>query len=314
MIKIKQYSKENEKVWDQFIENSKNPLFMFNRKYMEYHEDRFQDNSLMFYDENKLVALLPMNVRNDKLITHEGLTFGGFIESTNVKQHTINDCTSELISYAKGKGIKRIVYKHIPHMYHEQPSEEDIYALFLHGAQISKVEAATVINLRKPLKMPKGRKSQISRAKRESVVVKELNDHDDYCEFINLENRVLSEHYGATATHTGEEMALLHSRFPEHIHLYAAIYEYTIIAGAIVYEYGQVIHLQYLAADDKAREIGALDLVIAEAIEKYRPTKLWLDFGKSTEDDGRFLNEGLISQKESFGGRTNVYETLEIIF
>ena len=70
MIKIKQYSKENEKVWDQFIENSKNPLFMFNRKYMEYHEDRFQDNSLMFYDENKLVALLPMNVRNDKLITH----------------------------------------------------------------------------------------------------------------------------------------------------------------------------------------------------------------------------------------------------
>lgn len=32
----------------------------------------------------------------------------------------------------------------------------------------------------------------------------------------------------------------------------------------------------------------------------------------SAEDGGRYLNEGLIAQKEGFGGRTVVYETYEL--
>ncbi len=37
-----------------------------------------------------------------------------------------------------------------------------------------------------------------------------------------------------------------------------------------------------------------------------------LDFGIFTENGGRYLNEGLISQKDSFGGRTNVYQLWKI--
>ena len=80
------------------------------------------------------------------------------------------------------------------------------------------------------------------------------------------------------------------------------------IAGTIIFEYGQVVHTQYMAANEEARQIGALDLTVNTVIEKYRNNKKWLDFGISTEDGGRVLNEGLISQKEGFGGRTNVYE------
>ena len=63
-----------------------------------------------------------------------------------------------------------------------------------------------------------------------------------------------------------------------------------------------------MAADDVARQIGALDLTIGTVIDVFKEKKLWLDFGISTEDGGKYLNEGLISQKEGFGGRTNVYE------
>ena len=63
-----------------------------------------------------------------------------------------------------------------------------------------------------------------------------------------------------------------------------------------------------MAANEIAREIGALDLAVSAVIEKYRDSKRWLDFGISTENGGRYLNDGLISQKEGFGGRTNVYE------
>ena len=63
-----------------------------------------------------------------------------------------------------------------------------------------------------------------------------------------------------------------------------------------------------MAADEVARQIGALDLTISTVIDTFKEKKLWLDFGISTEDGGKYLNEGLISQKEGFGGRTNVYE------
>ena len=67
-----------------------------------------------------------------------------------------------------------------------------------------------------------------------------------------------------------------------------------------------------MAANEIAREIGALDLAIATVIETYKDSKEWLDFGISTEEAGHYLNEGLISQKEGFGGRTNIYQTWTI--
>ena len=84
------------------------------------------------------------------------------------------------------------------------------------------------------------------------------------------------------------------------------------IAGTVLFIYENAIHTQYMAANDTAREIGALDLTISSVIENYKTTKKWLDFGISTEDMGHYLNEGLISQKEGFGGRTNIYQTWRV--
>ena len=84
------------------------------------------------------------------------------------------------------------------------------------------------------------------------------------------------------------------------------------IAGAVVYEYDTLVHTQYLATNDTARRIGALDLAINHVKETFKDSKKWLDFGISSEDNGMYLNEGLISQKESFGGRTVVYSAWKL--
>lgn len=312
MITVERYETDKREEWDKFCEKSKAPLFMFQRNYMDYHSDRFQDYSLMFFRDGELLALLPMNEAKNCLFSHGGLTYGGFITDAKMKQHTMNECFDSLISYAGEKGFDAIQYKLIPHIYHESPAEEDRYALFCSGAHLLKVEASTVVNLKNPLKMPKGRKAQISRARREDVVVKEMLEDKDFLEFIHLENDVLQARHGTSAVHTGEELALLHHRFPEHIHLFGAKKDGCLVAGTVIYEYGQTIHTQYMAANETAREIGALDFTIFTVMETYRDSKLWLDFGISTEQSGRYLNEGLISQKEGFGGRTNTYETWEI--
>ena len=41
-------------------------------------------------------------------------------------------------------------------------------------------------------------------------------------------------------------------------------------------------------------------------------SKEYFDFGISTENEGLFLNEGLTSQKQEFGGRGIVYDFYEI--
>ena len=312
MIEIERYTDDKLSIWNQFNKQSKNYLFMFDRNYMDYHKDRFRDHSLMFYDEGKLLALLPMSEHDDMLISHGGLTYGGFISDTKMKQHTMMDCFEALINYSKENGFKTIRYKCIPHIYHKQPSEEDRFALFANNANLQTVDVSTVINLSSPLKMPKGRKAQISRAKREGVLIEEHAGSEDFQTFINLENAVLTEHHGVRAVHTGEELKLLHDRLPENIHLFASMKDGKMIAGTVVYEYDEVVHTQYMAANDEARLIGALDFAVATVIEKYKASKKWLDFGISTEHGKIYLNEGLCSQKEGFGGRTDVYEIWEL--
>ena len=311
-ITVIRYDQEQHDRWNAFVQKSKNGVFLFFREFMEYHQDRFEDHSLMFEKDGELAAILPASIKDDVLTSHAGLTYGGFLTDTNTKQHTINECLGALIQYTKEEGIRKIVYKAIPHVFHRQPAEEDLYILHNQGATLRDVCASTVINLKKPLKMTKGRKAQISRAKREGVEIRKTEREEDYREFIELENKVLSERHATHAVHTAEELYLLHSRFPDSIHLYGAFYQTKMIAGTVVFEYEDAIHTQYMASDETGRVIGALDYAVSEVIRDYQDRKTWLDFGISTEDHGTVLNEGLISQKESFGGRTNIYTVWEL--
>lgn len=308
MIVVK-YSSDKKNQWDEFIKSSKNGLFMFYRDYMEYHSDRFIDNSLMFYENEKLISVFPASVSDKVLLSHGGLTFGGFVTDSSMKQHHMNDLFESLLNYSKQNDIQEIIYKQIPHIYHKIPAEEDLYSLFCINASINKIEAATVIDLQNRPKIQKGRKAQITRAKREGVIFEES---DEFEKFINLENDVLGEYHNATAVHTGKELELLHNRFPEQIKLYVGKHGEDIVAGCLLFVYENLVHTQYLAANDWARENGALDLVIFTLIEKFKDNKKWFDFGKSTEGDGKILNKGLISQKEGFGGRSFVYQTWKI--
>ncbi len=310
-MKVVPYSENQKMVWDAFVDVSKNGIFMFKRGFMDYHADRFSDASLLIYnDSEELIALMPATRHGEEIRSHGGLTYGGILSSERMKQAMMLECFEAIRVYYLAQGIKRIIYKSIPHIFHRLPSEEDTYALFRCQAKLLKVEPASVADLQRPYKLPKGRKAQISRAKREGITIRETTD---FAAFIALENEVLSKHHNATAVHTGEELTLLHNRFPEQIKSYCAYdKENQICGGCVVFIYDYTVHTQYLAANDYARENGGLDLVISEVMSLYRQTHRYFDFGISTEEMGAFLNVGLIAQKEGFGGRSVAYLTWEI--
>ncbi|WP_287718855.1 GNAT family N-acetyltransferase [Helicobacter sp.] len=310
MLRIEKFQQEKVQLWNNFNKNAKNGLFMFDRSYMDYHSDRFKDNSLIFYENEKPIALLPCNVSQNALYSHQGLTFGGFIVDENMKQGKMLECFEVLKEYMQENCFEKLIYKSTPYIYHKIPAQEDLYALFRNNAELFRVDCSTTIDLRNICKMPKGRKAQISRAKREGV---KIFSSEDFEAFVMLLNSVLQKQHGVNAVHSTEELKLLYSRFPQNIKLFVAKIDKEIIAAALLFIYDNLVHTQYLAANERAREIGALDLLIKTLIDEFAKSKKYFDFGISTENGGQVLNQGLISQKEGFGGRSVVHQFFALV-
>ncbi len=117
----------------------------------------------------------------------------------------------------------------------------------------------------------------------------------------------MRERHGVAPVHTATETEYLQSTFPENIRLFVAAKEGRMVAGSLVYVTPLVAHTQYLANSEEGRSCGALDYVVDKLISEVYPEKRYFDFGISTEDGGRILNEGLAAQKQEYGARGVVY-------
>ncbi len=309
-MKIVRYEEALKHQWNDFLSNAKNYHFFFHRDYLAYHRDRFEDFSLLFYDEKeRLVALLPANREGEILYSHQGLTYGGVIVNDNMKMETMLMLFDALKRYLKEQGIGRLIYKVVPYIHHQKPAEEDRYALFLHDAKLIQRDAGAVIDLRKPLKYSNGRKWSLKRAKKEDFTIEECSD---FSIFWGLLEEILKQQHDAKPVHSLEEIQLLHDLFPKHIRLYLVYKEGRLLAGGITFDNPEITHLQYVANSNEGRKIGALDYLIDHLIhDRMQKGYAYFDFGTSNEDSGRVLNRGLIDQKERFGARVVVNDRYE---
>jgi len=309
-MKIIIYTSKFKKNWDTFVANSKNGHFFFFREYMEYHSDRFKDFSLLVYDkQDKLIAILPANINNNILYSHQGLTFGGFLINDKMKTETMLEVFSELKIFSKNNNIKKIIYKCIPYIYHIKPSEEDRYALFRNNAKLIRRDVTSTIYLTEQIRYSKGRKWSINKALKAHI---EICESSDYKVFWGLLINVLEKNHSAKPVHLLREMEKLVNSFPKNIKLFLAKKGNITISGALIYENTNIVHTQYLANSELGRETGALDLLIDHLIKNIYKNKKYFDFGISNEDDGQYLNSGLISQKEGFGARAIVHDFYEM--
>jgi len=310
MVIIRKYSRANKQNWDSFVKTSKNGHFMFYRAYMEYHADRFIDHSLMIFDDReRIVAILPANLKNDELYAHEGLTFGGFLLSNKTSTNMVLDIFESLKRYLKLINVKKLIYKPIPHIYTSLPAQEDLYALFINNAKLFRRNVSSAIDLKSTIRYSKGRKWSVNKAKKEDI---EIYETTEFSNFWCLLSQVLQINHEVKPVHSLEEIEQLHHSFPDNIKLFIALHLGDVVAGAVVYETTLVAHTQYLSNSQIGRDIGALDLVIDHLIKKIYKDKKYFDFGISTENNGQSLNTGLIAQKEGFGARAVVHDFYEL--
>lgn len=309
MITIKRYSIEQKNLWDAFVDASKNGTFMLKRGYVDYHADRFTDHSLLFYRDEELVALLPASQHETELRSHGGLTYGGMIANLKMTVQLMLSLFEALRNYMSSNGISRLIYKRVPSIYYLYPSDEDLYALFRNNAALTRRDISATIYLPERIRFSERRRRGVKNALKNGIVVRESNEYEQY---IQMLSEILAKYHDAKPVHTAAELRLLAERFPDNIKMYAAFHGAKMLAGVVMYLTPHVAHTQYIANSDEGRQCGALDAVMDCLVNECYTDKMYFDFGISNENEGRFLNEGLISQKQEFGGRAIACDFYEL--
>lgn len=309
--KIQKYSSEHCELWNQFVTQAKNATFLFHRDFMEYHQDRFDDFSLLIFDEkNHLKAILPANRVNDVLYSHQGLTYGGLVLNQKSKLQEVIGMMYSLLKFLNENTISSLQLKQLSTIYHESPSDEMEYLSFILNAKLIRRDSLSVINLETDFEFSSSRAEGIKRGTDFGLEFKEEQDFTSFWNEILIPN--LEQKYNTKPVHSLEEITYLKSKFPNNIRQFNVYKEGKIIAGTTVFESDFVAHSQYISADDSKNTTGSLDFLHNRLITYTFRNKKYFDFGISNENQGRNINQGLLFWKEGFGARTLVQNFYEI--
>lgn len=308
MIEIKRYSDSEKNIWDEVVQKSKNGVFLFYRNYLDYHKEKFADHSLLIYKESKIIAVFPANERGNEIFSHEGLTFGSLIMTLDSKAVEVIETLNLIKNYYSNLGFDKITYKVVPSVFHKYPSEEDLYALFRLNATLVRRDLSSVIKLKDKIKFSESKKQAVTKCENLEI---QIVESQNFTEYWSLLTEVLAK-FETKPVHSLEEIIRLKNFFPENIKLFEARKEGKLLAGIVIYDYGNVAHTQYMANSVEGRKVGALDYINQKLISEVYIEKEYYSFGISTENQGRELNTGLIQQKEMMGSRGIAIDFYEI--
>lgn len=309
-MRVERFTDAARGLWDQFVRDSRAGTFLFLRDYMEYHQDRLEDHSLIFRDERGTpLGLLPACRRGAVLDSHGGLTYGGVVSDASMTAAGMLDVFDALLEYLRAESFTRLRYRAVPRVYHRIPADEDLYALTRNGGQVVRRAVLSIVDLSQPVAAQERRRRGGRKARAAGLICRES---EDLAAYWSLLSTVLLETYGARPVHTLEEITLLRRRFPRNIRLFGAFQGPDLVAGVLVYETPAVARAQYIAASQDGKQLAALDLLFDFLLREVFADKAYFDFGTSESKDGTDLNRGVLEYKESLGARAVAQDVYEL--
>ena len=171
---IKRYEANDYEQWNAFVSQAKNATFLFHRDFMEYHQDRFEDFSLMAFENEKLIAILPANKVQNTVYSHQGLTYGGLVLLPKAKMNQVIEVFKTLLKFLNDASISTLFLKQIPSIYCDTFSDEMDYLSYVCQAKLHMKHAISVVNLNHPLQISKSRRECVNRGKKLQLIINYL--------------------------------------------------------------------------------------------------------------------------------------------
>jgi hypothetical protein len=299
-MKVIRYQAQHFDIWNAFIKQAKNVTFLFDRNFMEYHSDRFEDFSLMVFDEKeRLAAVLPANKVENTVFSHQGLTYGGLVLGKKMTGIEVYDITQFLFEFLKNQNINKLIVKPILSIYQKIPSYEFECFLVSKGARLYRKDLNLAINFSIDSTLSKSKAKHFRRIEKLGLTVKQEHEFDLFWEAVLVPR--LNEKHGINPVHSLIEIRHLAQKFSQNIVQYNVYFEDQILAGVTLFKTANVIKSQYGATTKLGEKYRALDYLFIHLIELYKNEVNYFDMGIVTEKNTTGFNEGLLKQKEELG-------------
>lgn len=295
---IKRYEPADKPIWNAFIGQAKNATFLFHRDFMDYHSDRFEDYSLLFFDGPGLVAVLPANRVGNVLYSHQGLTYGGMVFPARMNASAAFAIFEALLDFLRKAAFTEVILKPILDFYPEQPSNELACFMALKNARLIRTDLNLAIDFKASDLLSASKKKHFRRVAAMGLEIRESSVFDPFWDQVLVPK--LKEKYGTAPVHSKAEIKALAQQFPQNIVQYDACYEGEILAGITLFKFKNGIKSQYGATTAAGEKLRALDFLFISLIEKYKYGMAFFDMGTVMQSDGQ-INAGLLKQKEELG-------------
>jgi hypothetical protein len=307
--------------WDNFVWQSNNGTLFHTRAFLAYHPpQRFNDDSLLFFKESKLLAVLPAATRAGDttriLRSHPGASFGSFVVEANLSLRDAERIITHFLAYCHERGYAGAEVTLPPQIYLRRPSQYLDFILYQHGFRYRKREVSSVVPLDVPAKRvpdlfsPESRRA-VRRAQKLGV---QISESDDFATFYEILKKNLRLRHNVQPAHSLDELSLLRQMFPERIRLFAAFTENEMIAGIVIFDCNPRVALAfYISHREAFQRYRGVNLLFYEVFrwcieQGFR----FLDFGIFTVN--MQPNWGLGRFKESFGAQGVFRDTMWLEF
>jgi Acetyltransferase (GNAT) domain len=307
------YTADAAPAWDAFCAGAVNSTFMHSRRFLEYHGDRFVDQSLVLLHENRWVGVLPAALApnsDSTVVSHPGATYGGLIHQGWLSGNRMIQALDGIRQHYANAGLRTLIYKAVPHIYASEPAQDDLYALFRLGARRVRCDLSCTIDLASTRPVSARRRRALKKADKAVIL---CDDTTLLPALWRVLEQNLAREHGARPVHSLVEIQDLWRRAPDSLRLRCALVGSSVEAGVVLFNTPRSWHAQYIAASEKGYEVAALDAVFDTLIRDARNSAArYFDFGTSNTEGGRVLNDGLYRFKAEFGGGGVLHEFHEL--
>lgn len=320
-LRVVTFAPNDAATWDDFVWQSNNGTLFHTRAFLSYHPaQRFNDDSLLFFKEGKLLTLLPAAVRNGEasriLRSHPGASFGSFVSGSDLSLRDAERVVTHFLAYCRERGYAGAEITLPPQIYLARPSNYLDFILYQHGFRYRKREVSSVVPLDVPvdrvleLFSPESRRA-VRRAQKLGVRIEESHD---FAGFYGILQNNLRLRHNVQPAHSLEELLQLRQKFPARIRLFAAFAENEMIAGIVIFVCNPRVALAfYISHREAFQRYRGVNLLFYEVFQWcIRQELRFLDFGIFTVN--MQPNWGLGRFKESFGAQGVFRDTMLLEF
>jgi len=307
--------------WDNFVWQSNNGTLFHTRAFLSYHPpQRFNDDSLLFFKEGKLLAVLPAATRVGEasriLRSHPGASFGSFVVNADLSLRDAERLVTHFLACCRERGYAGAEVTLPPQIYLTRPSNYLDFILYQHGFRYRKREVSSVVPLDVPadraldLFSPESRRA----ARRAQKLGVRIRESDDLPTFYEILKKNLRLRHNVQPAHSLEELLQLRQMFPARIRFFAAYAENDMIAGIVMFACNPRVALAfYISHREDFQRYRGVNLLFYEVFQWCIAQGFrFLDFGIFTVN--MQPNWGLGRFKESFGAQGVFRDTMWLEF